>query len=193
MIWREKKIPLIILAVLLLANTLFFFTYRVQYENRLRDLDARKASAEGRLQQVTNQRLLTEQQIAAYRKAQKQLQAIYDDRWATQQQRLTVLINEVKRLATATQMVPPSYAFDRSERDVKGGVGTVTVTVNFGVHGTYQQVRRLINLLELSDQFVIIDQIGLATAEGDNLTLNLRLKTIFRESQLPPAVANKEM
>src|SRR5205807_1245036 len=40
MIWREKRILLIVLGVLLLANTIFFFTYRVQYVSRLEDLDA---------------------------------------------------------------------------------------------------------------------------------------------------------
>ena len=35
MIWREKRVLLIVLGVLLAANTVFFFTYRVQYKNRL--------------------------------------------------------------------------------------------------------------------------------------------------------------
>ena len=45
MIWRERKIPLIVMAVLLLGNVFFFFTYRVQYQSRLRDLDVRKDEA----------------------------------------------------------------------------------------------------------------------------------------------------
>src|SRR5438874_2592741 len=32
MIWREKRILLIVLGLLLAANTVFFFTYRVRYE-----------------------------------------------------------------------------------------------------------------------------------------------------------------
>jgi len=189
MIWREKKLPLIFLGLLLVANTIFFFTYRVQYQSRVRDLDDRKAAAEQRLVQVQRQRATGEQQLATFRKTQKDLQTIYNERWATQTERLTALINEVKRLATASQMVPPSYAFGRSETDRNAvGIGTTTVSVTFTVHGTYQQVRRLINLLELSDQFIIIEGIGLGATPDPNapLTMNLRLKTIFREPPAPP-------
>ena len=67
-------------------------------------------------------------------------------------------------------------------------MGTTMVSVSFTVQGTYEQIRRLINLLELSDQFVIIDGIGLAGGGSDtkNLTMNIRLKTLFRE----PVAAN---
>lgn len=185
MIWREKKVPLIILGVLLLANTIFFFTYRVQYRSRVREMDDRKAAAIQRLQQVQHQRALGEQQLATYRKTQKDLQSIYNDRWSTQNARLTALINEVKRLAAATDMVPPSYAFGRTDKDKNSaGIDTTLVSVTFTVHGTYQQVRRLINLIELSDQFIIIESVGLGGAAGENavLTMNLSLKTIFRDT-----------
>lgn len=196
MIWREKKIPLIVLAILLLANAVFFFTFRVDYQSRVRDLDERKQAAEQRLRQVREHRLASEQQYATYRKTQKDLQAIYNDRWATQPQRLTALINEVKRLATATDMVPPLYSFARSESETKNGIGTTTVSINFTVHGTYAQVRRLINLLELSDQFIIIEAVGLAGAPaGDKnatpLTMTLRLKTIFRQPPPTPGAARQ--
>lgn len=197
MIWREKKIPLIVLGVLLAANTLFFFTYRVQYQNRLHDEEGRKAAAEQRLVAVTRQRIMAEQQIAAFRKARKDLQLVIENRWSTQPQRLTALINEVKRLAAASDMVPPSYAFTHSEKDAsKTGIDTSTVGITFTVHGTYQQVRRLINLLELSNQFVIIDSIALNGAPQENtpLTLSLHLKTIFRNPpNAPPPLTAKEM
>jgi hypothetical protein len=213
MIWREKRIPLAILGVFLLANAVFFFTYRVQYENRLNALDADKHAAEQRLEQSRARRTQTERQIAAYRKAQADLASIYNDRWATVPERFTALINEVKRLETASQLVGRSHGFGQSEKGAKeaAGLGTNVVTITFTVQGTYAQARRLINLLELSDQFVIIDAIGLsgnpqtaAIVGGENaapapppaaanvpaggpLTLNLRLKTIFR-STLPMPV-----
>ena len=58
------------------------------------------------------------------------------------------------------------------------------------MQGNYQQIRRLINLFELSRQFIIIDQIGLASAQDQNLTLNLQLKTLFRDTS---PVATKEL
>jgi hypothetical protein len=199
MIWREKRILLIVLGVLLLANTLFFFTYRVQYVSRLQDLDATKEQAQGRLDQARRARITAEQQLAAYKKIQNDLQVLYDERWATPMQRLTTLIDEVKKLSAASHLEPPSYAFSSSETktaNVKGSVGTTTVGITYTVQGTYEQVRRLINLLELSDQFVIIDGISLVSsgvAADKTLTLNIRLKTLFRDTRAIAPTANKQM
>ncbi len=204
MIWREKRILLIVLGLLLLANTIFFFTYRVQYKSRLQDLDARQAQAAARLDQARHARITTEQQLAAYKKVQSDLQVLYNERWSTALQRLTALIDEVRRLAAASHLEPPSYQFTAGETknastvsNTKGSIGTTTVEIAFTVQGTYEQVRRLINMLELSDQFVIIDGISLAstpTASGDKtLTLNIRLKTLFREARTSAPSASKQL
>lgn len=199
MIWREKRILLIVLGLLLLANTLFFFTYRVQYVSRLQDLEATKEQAQGRLDQARLARVTAEQQLAAYKKIQNDLQVLYDERWATPMQRLTTLIDEVKKLSAASHLEPPSYVFTSSgtkTANVKGSVGTTTVGITYTVQGTYEQVRRLINLLELSDQFVIIDGISLVSsgvAADKTLTLNIRLKTLFRDTRGIAPNANKQM
>ena len=200
MIWREKRILLIVLGVLLLANTLFFFTYRVQYVSRLQDLEVRKEQAQAHLQQARRARITAEEQLASYKKVQTDLQVLYNERWATPVQRLTALIDEVKKLSAASHLEPPSYAFSSTETKttaaVKGSVGTTTVGITYTVQGTYEQMRRLINLLELSDQFVIIDGINLVSsgaAAEKTLTLNIRLKTLFRDTRGIAPTANKQM
>jgi hypothetical protein len=202
MIWREKRVLLIVLGLLLLANTIFFFTYRVQYVSRLQDLDARQSQTEAQLDQARNARITAEQQLAASKKVQGDLQVLYNERWSTPMQRLTALIDEVKRLAAASHLQPPAYAFSsgaskQSElTPTKGSIGTTTVGIAFTVQGTYEQVRRLINLLELSDQFVIIDSISLGasgTATDKILTLNIRLKTLFRDTRPNAPAANRQL
>ena len=194
MIWREKRVLLFILGALLLANTAFFFTYRVQYEKRLQDLDARLHEAEGRLERARAARVSAEQQLVGYRKVISDLQVLYNERWATQPERFTALVIEIKKLTAASQMIPRSINFAESEDATKSGptMGTSIVHISFSVQGTYQQVRRLINLLELSDQFVIIDAVGLGGGGGDQvLTLTLRLKTVFRATPRP-GTTNKQ-
>jgi hypothetical protein len=202
MIWREKRVLLIVLGLLLLANTIFFFTYRIQYVSRLQDLDARQEQAQAQLDQARNARITAEQQLAAYKKVQADLEVLYNERWSTPAQRLTALIDEVKRLAAASHLQPPSYSFSTGESKqvsaspVKGAIGTTTVGIAFTVQGSYEQVRRLINLLELSDQFVIIDGISLATsgtATDRLLTLNIRLKTLFRDVRTNAPAANRQL
>ncbi|HEY3051819.1 MAG TPA: hypothetical protein VGK04_00335 [Thermoanaerobaculia bacterium] len=194
MIWREKRVLLIILGVLLAANTIFFFTYRVLYENRLRAFDARLDEKKGQLDEARRARVAAEQQLAAYRKVEKDVRQIYDAEWSTQKQRLAPMIREVMRLAAASQLTPKSYSFDRVvTKGVKASTNAVLVGVAFSIEGTYQQVRRLINLLELSDQFMIIDRIGLSSESGAKLNLSIHVKTLFRDTAAPPRTSNQEL
>jgi Tfp pilus assembly protein PilO len=198
MIWREHRTLLIVLGVLLLANAIFFFTYRVQYESRLHELDARLQQSEDDLQRARNKRLQAEQQLASYNRVEVDLENLYTRTWSTKPQRLTALINELKRLGAMTQLDPNSMNFTQAQdKDAQknGRPGTSIVTITFSVHGSYQKIRQLINLLELSHQFVIIDAIHLGgggSSSGD-LTLDLRLKTVFRELPRGPMPLSKEM
>jgi hypothetical protein len=196
MIWREKRTLLVVLAVLLAANTIFFFTYRVQYENRLRELDSRLEQAKGQLAEARRTRVAAEQQLAGYRKVEKDLRHIYDVEWSTENQRLTRFIGEVMRLGSISQLAPRSYSFTgQAPKGTKvAGANAIEVGVAFPVEGTYQQIRRLINLLELSDQFVIIDQITLSSGTGENLNMTIRVKTLFRDTaEKGPRQSNQEL
>ena len=196
MIWREKRLLLIVLGVLLVANTIFFFTYRVQYENRLRALDDQRDTVKAELEAAKRSRLAAEQQLAGYHKVEKDIRQIYDEEWSTQQERLTPFIAEVMREASASQLVPRSYAFTGSQ--TKGAAKTQSanafeVSIAFPVEGTYQQVRTLINRLETSDQFIIIDQITLGSDNGDKLNMTIRVKTLFRGSPPGGRASNQEL
>ena len=197
MMWREHKLPLIAMAVLLAGNIFFFFTYRVQYQNRLNDLDTRQEQAQSRLAEAQRTRMAAEQQLASYDKVRRDLQMLYDERWSTQAKRFTLLFEEVKKLAIASHFDPRSFAFSRTAvaQQVKepGGESNLAVGVSFSVQGSYEQVRQLINLLELSDQFVIIDGLGLSGSDPKSLNLNIHLKTMFREPYAPPARLNKQL
>ena len=187
MIWREKKVLLIVLGVLLAANAVYFLTYGVQYQSRLDSLDERLEAAEQRLEKGRAGRLAAEQMLEGYRKVERDIGVVFDDYWSTEEKRLTMMIAEVKRLAVASSLVPASITFDKtvttsdSSRARHQTLGATEVGMSFTVQGTYEQVRRLVNLLELSQQFVIIDRITLGAADANILTLNLHVKTLFRD------------
>ena len=198
MIWREKRILLLVLGALLLGNIIFFFTYRVQYQSRLDDMDARLAQAEGQLTRSKEARAEAEQSIAAYQRMEKEVQSVFDQHWSTQPRRLTLMIAEVKRLAEASNAVPRTLAFDRADASGPGSstrsdasVGAREVGIGFSVNATYDQARRMINLLELSQQFVIIDRISLSAGDANQLALNLHIKTLFRDE--PQSVGGKRL
>ncbi len=186
MIWREKRALLIVLGVLLLANILFFLTYRVRYQQRLEDLDSRKVQAQAQLDQAIAHRNGIQAQLAAYARVRHDIQTVYDERWSTQKERLSAIIVETERLAAASQLHPKAYSFSQDlQKDAS--LSATVVHIAFNVQGTYQQVRRLINLIELSDEFMIIDQLSLATAAEENsgvIGLTIRIKTLFRDPKL---------
>lgn len=207
MIWKERRVLLAILGLLLAANVVFFFTYRVQYQSRLNDLDDRLKVTQASLDQTRAARVRAEQTYRSYKQIEADVEKIYNEVWSTQPQRLTAMIIEIKRLTVASSLVPTSVGYAQTEVAVKAGsrpaagsarrsrslesIGVNEVGISFGVSGTYDQVRRLINLLELSRQFVIIDQMGLSTAEGNNLSFSLHVKTLFRDEK--PPVANSRL
>jgi uncharacterized protein YxeA len=199
MIWKEKRVLLIILALVLAANTAFFFTYRVQYQSRLDALDARLAQVENDLDRTRTSRIKAEQTLQSYKKVENDVLLVFNEHWATQEQRFTRLFTEVSRLAMASGMEPASYSFQKGDvKRVSVGsrkqtLGANEVSISFGVSGTYEQVRRLINLLELSRQFVIIEGISLGSLEGGNLSLDLKLKTIFRDAPQQAAVGQNRL
>ena len=59
--------------------------------------------------------------------------------------------------------------------------------VSFAVQGSYQQLKKFIHLLENSSRILIIDTITLGgrqkTDANDNVTLQIRLTTFFREGK----------
>ena len=197
MIWREKRILLIVLALILIANTVFFFTYRVQYQSRLDALDERLVQVQTEYDSVRNSRIRAEQTLQSYRKVENDVLLVFNEHWATQPERFTKMFGEVTRLAIASSLVPRTYSFGQgSQKRVSSGsrretLGATEVSISFGVQGTYEQARRLINLLELSRQFVIIESINLTTADEQTLSLDLKLKTIFRDEENAVASTNR--
>ena len=199
MIWREHRILLGVLGVLLLANAIFFFTYRVQYEARLNALDARLQQTEGDLQRARNRRIAAEQEVTSYRQVQTDLQTLYNSRWATEPERLTRLYAEIKRLAADSQIVMPrTFSFVRTEdREMQksGGVGTDTVTIVFTAQGNYQQICETDQPTRAfkSVRHHRCPQHRIGGPDSHNLTLSVRLKTLFREPARSTMMASTQM
>ncbi len=183
MIWREKKWLLIGLGVLLAANALFFLTYRVRYEQRVDDLDGRLEEARTGAQAAQQARVRAEKRLTAFRSTATAVDRVYNDWWSTPRQRLAPMIIELRRMAATSELIPEVRSYTYSQQSsADNPVVAQQMTITFTVSGTYQQVRRLINLIEMSDQFIIIDQVGLNEGrDNQRLNLSLRLRTLFRE------------
>lgn len=187
MIWQEKRVLLIVTGVLLLANLLFFFTYRVQYEQRVDDLHSRLEEAQTELEAARARRIELEGQLQAHDQLVSTIEQVFQQWWSTPDERLTKVIAEVKALGTKSGLVPQSIGFSKSGDNSR--LDTTIMGISFNVEGTYEQARQLINLIELSDEFIIIDSVTLRNSAEDRLSLNLALKTLFRGGESIPETA----
>lgn len=185
MIWQEKRVMLIVAGTLLLANLLFFFTYRVQYEQRVEDLHGRLEQAQSQLEAAKAHRADLQSQLDAHAQLVSTIENVFDQWWSTPEVRLTRVIKEIQGLGVKSGLVPQSISFSKSED--RDQLGTMTMGVSFNVEGNYQQARQLINLIELSEEFLIIDSISLRNQDEGRLSLNIVLKTLFRGAQEIPA------
>jgi Tfp pilus assembly protein PilO len=182
-IWREKRVMLIVAGSLLLANLLFFFTYRVQYQQRVDDMRGRLEQARSQLDSAKEKRVDLEGQLVAHDKLVSTIDKVFEEGWSTPEERLTRVVVEVQSLGEKSGLVPRSFNFNRQEDRAR--LGTTTMGITFNVEGTYAQTRQLINLIELSNEFLIIDSIALRNSNENRLSLSVALKTLFRGELLP--------
>lgn len=179
--FREHRLLFGILAAFLFANIIFFVTYRVRYGERLASLETRLESVRGDLERARRQRVEAERQLAGFEQIRSNISTVHTAHFSTSEQRLSSLITEIRAMTQKAGLKVSSIDYDFSQQ--KRELDTTSMRIDFSVTGSYSQIRRLINLFELSQQFVIIDEISLSGAGPDVLTLNISLKTIFHQPE----------
>jgi Tfp pilus assembly protein PilO len=123
--------------------------------------------------------------LADARSSRQALDDLYRERFATQAERLTRLITEVKRLGLSAGLEPASISYPEESIDE---YGLVRMSLVFTVKGSYPQLRTFINLLEVSDLFLVLERVGLSNAQDSTLGINLQISTFFvREPDPGPA------
>ena len=97
---------------------------------------------------------------------------------ATERERLTRVIAEIKELARRCGLDPQAISYPEQEL---ADSGLRKRSFVFSVSGTYPNLRKLVNLLELSDSFLTLERVDL-TGGGDRgaqLRIDLTLSTLF--------------
>ena len=178
---RGRNTLIAVLGVLLIVNLIIFFTYRVQQQERIEGVRERKASLEEQLQKAKADEASAKEQVASVGRLEQELDRIFNETWGRPDERLTPLLRELYRYANESGLQPSSRSYG-NEQSNRPGEAT-SMTISFGVSGSYQQLRRLIHLIETSDQFVVIDSLGLSESEAgtSGLGISMQLRTLFRE------------
>ena len=117
--------------------------------------------------------------LATAERNQAGVAELYESRLATEAVRLTEVIAEVKGLARRANLEPPSISY--SEVDIEEH-GLIQKSIVFGVEGSYSEIRRMINFLEISEMFLILEEIRLRENAGETLGIDLVVSTLFAKA-----------
>jgi hypothetical protein len=153
------------------------------YADRVTTLRKNLVAERAQLEQAKRERLELEAARQRVALNQAAIREFYDERLSTERRRLTRLIGEFKALAARAGLQPDAISYPTTEIE---RYSLTKKGIVFNVRGTYDGLRRFLNFLDLSNDFVTLEQIGVSANEGAQLSLSLTLSALFlAETQRP--------
>ncbi len=160
-------------------NAALLSTYRGVYAGRFQALEDEITELRNQRTRATQEIAQREEQVAAVEATRERIADLYRAGFATERERLTSLIREIKDLADRSGLRPGAISYPEASLEQ---YGLVEKSIVFTVEGDYAQLRRLVDLLEATDTFVTLESISLSEATP-NLRIDLRLSTLFSGSE----------
>lgn len=182
-IWRQRLWVWLPALIFFLANAVAFSIY-LGYAGRVERLNSQLEDQEEQMAKLTARRKELETLVNRVRTNGEQVEQLYSERLAPRSQRLTNVSAEVNDLARKAGLEPQAIS---SPEEVLEEYGLVERSFVFTVDGTYEELRKFVNLLELSRSFLTLEGVMLSGGddEGPELRMDLTLSTLF--SQEPGA------
>ena len=186
-VWRHKLWTWLPAFVLVILNLAFLSTYRFLLAGQAQLRVFRVERAEKELVSLEADQAALEDLVQRAQINRGRVDEFYS-RWvATESERLTQVISEVKNLAQRAGV--QSSAFNYPEEDLED-YGLLRRSIVFSVSGGYNQLRQFVNLVELSDYFLMLEDVRLNESGQGNSTIRVRLKIsalFLRQSPVAPA------
>jgi hypothetical protein len=187
-IWRRHlRDWLTPLVIFLLASGALLY-YRLVFASEARARGDQITRREAQVERLSEERRQTEALVERLRRNQQRIEEFRNSRLATEAERLTKVIAEVKDLARRASVEPSSIRYPE-ERMSEVGVSRRSIV--FNVDGDYVGLRRFINFLELSDQFLTLEEVSLSGRSGESskLRISLKVSTLFLDDSVGDAPA----
>lgn len=178
-IWRLRLWVWVPALLFFLANASAYVVYNFGFADRVESLETRLADKRKQLAPQATKRASLERLIRRSQLNEVELRRLYDERFSTRSQRLTRVTAEIKQLARTAGLNPLAITYPEEEIEA---YGLVKRSFSFAVDGTYLELRKFINLLELSDSFLTLEEVTLAGEEGEQgpeLRIRLLISTLF--------------
>ena len=191
-VWRVRSRWWVPGLVFLLVNVALLSGYRLVLAGQAQLRDSRIDRAQASLIDATAERRRLEARLEEARSSREAIDQFFDERLSSENVRLTRILAEVRELATRAGLSPRSIKYGKEEIEDHG---LVRRSIEFSVEGTYLEFRRFVNLLELTDSFLVLERVGLRGSDesGSNLRIALGVSTLFTDDErLGEAIAEGE-
>ena len=134
-------------------------------------------SAEERLESLRTAREGFELSLDRAEVTRRLIDEIRGQEFETQSRRLTRMMGDIKALTRRANLSgPDNIAYSG---DVLEEVGLLRKEIRFSVIGSYENLRRLINFIELSESFLILEEVRVQESDGGTLKIGVTLSTLF--------------
>jgi Tfp pilus assembly protein PilO len=193
--WRERVTQWLPVLVFFLLNAAALVVYQVVFAGRVAVTQETVEAAEQDLERLRQERLELEQLLARINDTKHRIDELYEEQFATESERLTAVMREVRDLAEDAGLAPRQTSYPEEAIE---DFGLVRRSFVFTVEGTYFDVRELINSLELTPTFLALEEVAVADSSpsssgdgGQRVAVSLHLSTLFTdpEAQRTPTVA----
>ncbi len=181
-IWRLRLWVWVPALLFFLANATAYVVYRFGFADRVESLEARLGETQTQLDDLAAKRARVERLIQRSQRNELEIRRLYDERFSTRSQRLTRVTTEVRQLARNAGLNPLEFSYPQLPIEE---YGLIKRSFTFSVDGTYLELRKFINLLELSDSFLTLEEVTLDGQEEGSQELRIRLSisTLFASEE----------
>jgi len=197
-IWRQRLWVWVPALLFFLANATAYTIYRFGFADRVASLQEDLKDQRERLDPLDARRQKLQTLLDRSKRNELEIRKLYAESFSTRRARLTNINTEVKTLARKAGLDPRSFSYPEEQIQQYGLIKRSFV---FSVEGSYVNLRKFINLLELSDSFLTLESINLMpgtsdrqgkgrgavqSQEGSELRISLTLSTLFARDPNDP-------
>jgi hypothetical protein len=157
-IWRQRVWVWAVALGFLVVNCLGLVVYQVGYSDRVKTLRVELVDAQKQLDDTHAEALRLSDLLRQARFNREGILRLYGEHFSTRRRRLTGVTAEVEALASRAGLMPRAINFPEVQIQQ---YGLIKRSFIFAVDGSYTDLRKFINLLELSDSFLTLESASL--------------------------------
>lgn len=157
-IWRQRVWVWGVALGFVVLNCLGLLVYNFGYANRVRTLQRDLKEQGARLAEMRDERQRLVGLLRDARFYRESLHQLYSEHFSTRRRRLTGITAEVKSLARTAGLLPRAITYPEEQIQQ---YGLIKRSFIFSVEGTYTDLRKFLNLIEVSDSFLTLESASL--------------------------------